>query len=192
MTLSIAENVKVSFDYAKNILVGKWVDWLLLIVFTIIPVVNFIGIGRYLKIFRGEDPSMDDIGKCFMDGLFVFVIGFIYLIIPMIVAVIFAIIPIIGWIIDLVIMVAAAALLIPAIYNFANKGFGAAFAIKESIAEIKQMGVGAYLISIVVFMLLFLVIALLNIIPVIGTILGFVVMPFLLIMGFKYIANLLA
>lgn len=192
MTLPIAENVKQSFEYAKDRLIGKWLDWLILIVVTIIPVVNFIGFGRYIKIFRGEEPDMDDIGKCFMDGLFVFVIGLIYLIIPMIVAVIFAIIPIIGWIIDIVIMVAAAALLIPAIYNFAHKGFGAAFAFKESIDEIKQMGVGAYLISIVVFMLLFLVIALLNIIPVIGTILGFIAMPFVLLMGFKYIANLLA
>lgn len=192
MTLPIAENVKQSFDYAKNALVGKWMDWLILIVLTIIPVVNFIGMGIYLKIFRGEEPKMGDLGKCFIDGLMMFVIAFVYMIIPMILSIILAIIPILGWLVALALMVAAAALLIPAIYNFAHKGFGAAFAFKESIAEIKQMGVGAYLISVVVFMLLFLVIALLNIIPVIGTILGFIVMPFILIMGFKYIANLLA
>ena len=192
MTLPIAENVKQSFEYAKGTLFGKWVDWLILIVLTIIPVVNFIGIGRYLKIFRGEDPSMDDIGKCFMDGLMAFVILAIYLVIPMIIAAVLLIIPILGWIVGIALLIAAAALAIPALYNFAHSGFGAAFAFKEIIAEIKQMGIGAYLISIVVFMLLFLVIALLNIIPVIGTILGFIVMPFLLIMGFKYIANLLA
>ena len=192
MTLPIADNVKQSFDYAKDNLVGKWMDWLILILLTIIPVVNFIGFGRYLKIFRGQEPSMGDIGRCFMDGLMVFVIAFIYLIIPMIIATVLLIIPILGWLIGIALLVAGVALVIPALYNFAHDGFGSAFAFKSIIEEIKQMGVGAYLISIVVFMLIFLVIALLNIVPVIGTILGFIALPFVCIMGFKYIANLLA
>lgn len=189
MTLPIAENVKQSFEYAKGTLFGKWVDWLILIVLTIIPVVNFIGIGRYLKIFRGEDPSMDDIGKCFMDGLMVFIIAFVYMIIPAIIL----IIPIIGWIIGFILMIAVALLLIPAIYGFANNGsLGGAFAFKNHLETIKGIGWGEYIIAVIVFMLILFVLSIVNIIPVLGTILWIIALPFALIMAFKYLANVLA
>ncbi len=189
MTLAIGDNLKVSFEYAKDRLVGKWLDWVILAVLTIIPVINFIAIGTYLKIFRGEEPKLDNIGKAFMDGLMVAVIGIIYVIIPMIIM----IIPIIGWIVGFILMIAVALLMIPAIYKFAQTGnFGVAFAFKENIATIQGLGTGNYVISVIVFLLIFIILGIINIIPVLGTILMIVALPFALILGFKYLANVLA
>lgn len=189
MTLPIAENVKQSFEYAKDRLIGKWLDWIILAVLTIIPVVNFLAIGTYLKIFRGEEPKLDNIGKAFLDGLMVAVIGIIYVIIPMIIM----IIPIIGWIVGFVLLIAVALLMIPAVYKFALTGnFGVAFAFKDNIAAIQEFGWGNYIISVVVFMLILAVLVILNIIPVVGTILMIVALPFVMIMAFKYLANVLA
>ena len=49
MSIGIGENVSKSFDYAKNRLFGNWVDWLILIILCIIPI---IGWGTYARICR--------------------------------------------------------------------------------------------------------------------------------------------
>ena len=85
MTLSIGSNLKESFNFAKDGLVGHWVRWLALIIISIIPIVNFIAPGYAVRIYRGVSyaPDLDDWFGLFIDGLQVIVIAFVYMIIPL-------------------------------------------------------------------------------------------------------------
>ena len=40
MSIGIGDNLGKSFGFAKDSLVGKWLNWLLLIIVTIIPIVK--------------------------------------------------------------------------------------------------------------------------------------------------------
>src|SRR5512138_4945 len=75
-----------SFDYAKEGLMGQWVKWLLLIIISIIPIVNFIMFGYLMEILRGARtaPELNDYGRLFVDGFKLFIVGLIYAI-PLIV-----------------------------------------------------------------------------------------------------------
>lgn len=75
MSIGIGDNLGKSFGFAKDSLIGKWLNWLLLIIVTIIPIVNLIGNGIYLKIYRGEEPVVKNIGKAFIDGLLLSVLS---------------------------------------------------------------------------------------------------------------------
>ncbi len=195
MTIGIGDNLSKSFAFAKDSLVGKWLEWLILCVLTIIPIVNFIAIGTYLKIFRGEEPKFNasDIAKAFIDGLMVFIIMIIFMIVPLILTVILSIIPIIGTLLGLVIMIALLLFAIPAVYGYAQSGFGAAFAFKDHLAAIKNIGWGNYILAVVVVALIFgLFSVICGIIPVIGWLVMLVGYPFIFIFACKYIANLFA
>ena len=75
MSIGIGANLTGSFGYAKDKLVGNIVNWILLIILSIIPIVNFIAMGTYLKVYRGEDPKVANIGKSFVDGLLAAIIA---------------------------------------------------------------------------------------------------------------------
>ena len=85
MSIGIGENLTGSFGYAKDKLMGSIGNWILLIILTIIPIVNFIAMGTYLKVYRGEDPKVENIGKSFVEGLLVLIIAFLYMLIPTII-----------------------------------------------------------------------------------------------------------
>ena len=86
MVLSIGENLSSSFEFAKDGLVGYWLRWIILIVVTCIPIVNFITYGYLVKIYKGGDiaPELEDYGEMFIDGIQLAIIGIIYIIIPII------------------------------------------------------------------------------------------------------------
>ena len=66
-----------SFEYAREGLVGKWTKWFLLLISCIIfPLI----MGYMMRIYRGMTPSPepDNWGTMFIDGLKLFVVGFIY------------------------------------------------------------------------------------------------------------------
>jgi len=91
MTLSIGENLSTSFEFAKDGLVGQWVRWIILILVTCIPIVNFItsfiASGYLVKIYRGGSvaPELEDYVGMFVDGIKLAIIGIVYFIIPLIV-----------------------------------------------------------------------------------------------------------
>jgi len=67
-----------SFAYAQEGLVGKWTKWILLLVATIILALPLMG--YMLKILRGEKPAPEvaDWGTLFVDGIKYLIIGIIY------------------------------------------------------------------------------------------------------------------
>ena len=189
MSIGIGDNLGKSFGFAKDSLIGKWLNWLLLIIVTIIPIVNFIGNGIYLRIYRGEEPVVKNIGKAFIDGLLLCVIGIIYMIIPAIVDVLVGGLGLVGSIISLIVTLAFVLILLPAEYAFAQKGFGAAFAFGDHFAKIKKIGWGQYILSVLVF---FIVVAILGSIAVLIPVIGWIFLPFVFIFSMKFVANLFA
>ena len=189
MSIGIGENLGKSFGFAKDSLVGKWLNWLLLIIVTIIPIVNFIGNGIYLRIYRGEEPVVKDIVKAFIDGILLTVIGIIYMIIPWIVDALVSNLGVVGDIIALIVTFIFLLLLLPAEYAFAQKGFGAAFAFGDHIAKIKKLGWGQYILAVLVFII---VVAVLGSLAVLIPVIGWIFLPFVCIFSMKFVANLFA
>ena len=205
MSIGIGENLTGSFGFAKDKLVGGIVNWILLIILTIIPIVNFIAMGTYLKVYRGEDPKVEHIGKSFVDGLLALIIAIIYMLIPLIVtSIVFAASmgsmmadPFaglaaagIGGIICLILFILFALLMIPAMINFARKGFGAAFKFGEIFGMIGKAGWLKYIISIILLAIIFGIIGLLGMIPFIGWLIMLIIYPFLIVWAAKFWANL--
>ena len=205
MSIGIGENLTGSFGFAKDKLVGSIVNWILLIILTIIPIVNFIAMGTYLKVYRGEDPKVEHIGKSFVDGLLALIIAIIYMLIPLIVtSIVFAASmgsmmadPFaglaaagIGGIICLILFILFALLMIPAMINFARKGFGAAFKFGEIFGMIGKAGWLKYIISIILLAIIFGIIGLLGMIPFIGWLIMLIIYPFLIVWAAKFYANL--
>jgi hypothetical protein len=58
-----------SFTYTKEAIVGKWMQWLLLVIATILLCLPLLG--YILKIYRGEKPAPEvtDWGTLFVDGI---------------------------------------------------------------------------------------------------------------------------
>jgi len=85
--ISISENLSKSFAFAKNGLVGHWVRWILLLIFSVIPIVNFISSGYSVKIYKGGDvaPELEGYVELFIDGLKLTIIGIVYTLIPIII-----------------------------------------------------------------------------------------------------------
>ncbi|HJJ30013.1 MAG TPA: DUF4013 domain-containing protein [Methanocorpusculum sp.] len=205
MSIGIGDNLSESFGYAKDKLVGSIGNWILLIILTIIPIVNFIAIGTYLKIFRGEDPKVENIGKSFVDGILAFIILFIYLLIPIF---IFSMVMWtavsglttdstatligagIGGIIWLIIFILFGLILTPALINFARNGFGAAFKFGEIFGMISKAGWLNYILAIIVLGIIFGLLGLLEMIPYVGWLIMIIIFPFLTIWASKFWTNL--
>jgi len=158
-------------------------------------------------------------GKSFVDGLLALIISILYMLIPSILAILLgvgslivssvvsgpagsmgglamggAIAANIGFIIlCIVAYILFSLLLIPALVNFARKGFGAAFSFGTLFDMISKAGWLKYILSIILIWIIFSVIIficmLLSII-IIGIILLIFIMPFLYCWGAKYFANL--
>ncbi|MCS7145026.1 MAG: DUF4013 domain-containing protein, partial [Archaeoglobaceae archaeon] len=66
-----------SFEYTKNAVWGKWIKWLLLIVFCIIfPLI----LGYMMEIMRRREPApeLENLEKFFVDGIKLFLVMIIY------------------------------------------------------------------------------------------------------------------
>jgi hypothetical protein len=207
MSIGIGDNLTGSFGYAKDNLWGKFGNWLILAILTIIPIVNWIAIGTYIKVLRGEEPKLENIGKSFVDGLLALIICIIYMLIPAIIAIILGVGGVFAagltgssavaggvgigiFILCLILFLLFSLLMIPAIVNFARKGFGAAFSLGEIFGMISKAGWLKYILAIIVIWIIFAIISLLGAIPFIGWLIMIILAPFLSIWSFKYFANL--
>jgi len=218
MSIGIGENLTGSFGFAKDKLGGNIGTWLILAILNIIPIVNWIVYGVYIKVLRGEDPELKEMGKSFIDGLFAIVISIIYMIIPIILSMVVFILTfsmgsmtvtpgmthvpdmmgifavgmnIALMFLCLIVTILFSLLLIPAIVNFARNGFGAAFKFGMIFGMISKAGWVNYILSMILMWIIFTVIIFVcMIIPILGWILLIFIMPFLYVWGAKYFANL--
>jgi len=202
MTLRISENLVESFRFAKNGLIGHWVRWIIMIVVTAIPIVNFISYGYYIKIFKGGDvaPEFNGYGRLFVDGIKLFIIAMAYMIIPL-VLVCFSLMftETVSEGIGLILVLIAIALvfvfgllgLIGGIRFAKTEKMGEGFNFKAILATIKEIGWGHYFLSyFVLFFLVVLMASIVYIIPLIGRLLFLVILPLILLWQGKYYENL--
>ena len=211
--MGIGDNLGESFEYAKEALVGKWVRWILLIIISIIPIVNFILYGYTIRVLRGTKPApeLEDYVQLFIDGLLYMIISIIWMIPAIIVAVILiggsvgvamasdpaaagaAIAGMgIGVLLTTIVAILCGLFATIGIVRFARmEKFGEAFAfgaIKDKIGEIGWVN---YIISLIVIGIVIGVIyMILALIPIIGWLLMFASMPFLVILSSRFICNL--
>ncbi len=185
--MDIVENIKyptTDSEWIKKILIGG--------ILLIIPIINFIIGGYYIKTLRGSIegkpglPEWDDWGDLFVKGLMVAIIGFIYLLIPLIVlfvsigGVITAAISsgdfsaasisaIVGGSLFSVVLMLIVCLVLPMALSIYAKedSIGAAFRIGEILSRIKSVP-GDYIISIIVLYALLFIVNLVAAIPIIG------------------------
>ena len=99
----------------------------------------------------------------------------------------------IGVIICLIIFILFGLIMTPAIVNFANKGFGAAFHFGELFGMIGKAGWLNYILSIIVLGIIFgVIMSLLMMIPYVGWLIVLIISPFFAIWGVKFWTNLFA
>lgn len=208
-----------SQDWKKVLIYGI----LFLISFLIIPV--FLVMGYFFRILKGsiagfdELPDFDEWGEMLIDGLKIFVVQFVYFLIP-------AIVIFIGmWasiasvsvtdagnmanpalfmglmggtaIIGIILAIILGLIASIAIANMAlnNGEFGAAFRFGEILEQISMIGWGKYIVwyivMIIVAMIGGVIAGLLNIIPIIGTVIAIlVVYPYLYMFSARSLALL--
>jgi hypothetical protein len=173
MSLDIGKSFKFPFadpNWIAKIVIGTVLSW--------IPIVNFFSIGNAYRVFKKvlnkEEPALlewDDWGGFFMDGLKVFVIYLIYMIVPIIImfaaqgliaSAMYKIAMggsggagmVIGWliyIIGIILGICLGIIMPMAVAYFAknNEDFGAVFRFKEIIADVFKV-FGDYILVIVI------------------------------------------
>lgn len=202
-----------SFAYAKDAVVGKWMQWLLLVIATIILCIPLLGYS--LKVLRGEKPAPEvtDWGTLFIDGIKYLIVSLIWAIPTLI---IFAVtigagivemagrnpaeaMGVIGGMLFGFIVVAIVGILTMifatiGIIRFARTGsMGEAFNFKEISATIGKIGWGSYIIALIVMIVVVVVIeiilSIIGMIPIIGMIINFVFIAPVMIFQSRYLCQ---
>jgi hypothetical protein len=222
--MDIGEIISDSLSYPsqnwKNVLI---LGFLFLISFLIIPA--FLVMGYFFRILKGsiagfdELPDFDEWGEMLIDGLKIFVVQFVYFLIPAIVILIGVwasiasmsvtdagtmtnpglFIGLMGGtaIIGILLAIILGLIASIAIANMAlnNGEIGAAFRFSEILEEIAMIGWGKYIVWYIVMIIIGLIggviAGILNIIPFIGTIIALlVVYPYMYMFSARSLALL--
>lgn len=192
-----------SFGYAKDAVWGKWVQWILLAISTIIfPLI----MGYMVRIYSGVKPAPEPgnwVGM-FIDGLKLFVIGIIYGIPIYIVMAIFfvpaammgdflAAIGTIGIGLLVALVVGILIMLIATIgmIRFAQKdSMGQAFAFGAILEHIGKIGWGSYIIALIILWIagavFGIIVSILGMIPILGWLIMLFLYPVWIIFAARY------
>jgi hypothetical protein len=201
-----------SFAYAKDAIVGKWMQWLLLVIATILLCLPLLG--YTLKVYRGEKPAPEvtEWGTLFIDGIKYLIVGLIYAIPFLIVFFVTIGAGIIalasnpasvmgaigGMLFGLIVLVIIGILTMIfstiGIIRFARTGsMGEAFNFKEISATIAKIGWVSYIIALVVLMVVMVVIeiiiSILGMIPVLGIIINIVLIAPVMLFEARYLCQ---
>jgi len=165
--------------------------WILLTIILCIPILNFMAIGIFLKVYRNEETDFSHAGRAWLQGLGLFVITLIYSIIVIIIGAILSAATGLGFgnlgafisgndsvalstaaIAALVVLILLeiffALFMVPATINFARTGkFGAAFHFSEIFGMIKKLGWGKYILAWIVIIIVSVILAI-----IIGLVIG--------------------
>jgi hypothetical protein len=198
MSMDFGNMLGDSFAYVKDAIVGKWMQWLLLVIATILLGLPLLGYS--LKVLRGDKPAPEvkDWGTLFIDGIKYLIITLIYLIPTIIIffvtigAGILATVgqnptEVMGAIMGMLfgfIVVAIVAILTMIFatigtIRFARTGsMGEAFNFGAISATIGKIGWGSYIISLIVLFVVLIifeiVLSIIGMIPVLGMIINIV------------------
>jgi len=214
--MGIGQMVGDSFGYAKEGLVGKWVKWILLIISCIIfPLI----LGYMVRIYRGVTPSpeLEKWGEMFIDGIKLFIIGLVYAIPIIIIGSVLllstimavaasmttsslnpnAVMGLIGadifvFIIFILVVIIIGLITATAWVRFARtNSMGEAFNFGAIFNHIGNIGWGTYIVALIVMGIVIGIIELIcQLIPFIGFILLFIIMPVISIFQARYLCML--
>ncbi len=196
-----------AFGYAKEGLVGKWMKWILLLIATILLTLPLMGYS--LKILRGEKPSpeVNGWGTLFIDGIKYVIICLIYAI-PVFIILALLMAPVLaaamtgdsnavmanlgGFLLGLVLLVIVAIIIglfeFIGIVRFARTGsMGEAFNFSAILATIGKIGWVNYILALIIMGIILVIIeTICSLIPFVGMLLLFILMPFLTIFQARY------
>lgn len=194
-----------SFEYTKNAVWGKWIKWLLLIVFCIIfPLI----LGYMMEIMRRREPApeLENLEKFFVDGIKLFLVMIIYAI-PLIILIlliiggslIFHINPILflssmsfGFLLIFFVTIGIGIFATTAFVKMARTGnIQEAFNFSAIWGRINKIGVLNYIVAIfLLFVTLSVIYIIISLIPAIGSLLNFIFAPLYGIFMARYITLL--
>jgi hypothetical protein len=203
LILHTAESLKGGFAFSINH-PGRWILYTVLM---LIPIVNLFAAGALLKIYRGEEASLERPGRCFLEGLLAVLINTVYMIIPIVITSVFIISGItvgleygdftqfltgfllgsgLGIGIGIIPFILFSMIALPAIINFVrSKKLLSAFNFYEIFDMIRGLGLGKYILAWVVIVIFYVILSLvegaLYLIPVCGDIIMIVVWAVLLV-----------
>lgn len=192
-----------SFGYAKDAVWGKWVQWILLVISTIIfPLI----LGYMVRIYSGVKPApeMGNWVGTFIDGIKLLIVSIIYSIPIFIVMAIF-IIPAammsdpmaalgtvgLGLLLMVIVGIIISLVATIGIIRFAQKdSIGQAFAFGAILEHIGKIGWGSYIIAIIILMVAGVVFGfiagILGMIPVLGWLITLFLYPVWYIFAARY------
>ena len=185
-----------SFGYAKDSVIGKWMQWVLLIIATILLCIPLLG--YTLKVFRGEKPAPEVTGwgTLIIDGIKYAIVSIIWAIPCIILAFLFlgtligalatmdigavmafASGAIVSFILLVVVAIITGLLATIGIIRFARTGsMGEAFNFGAILETIGKIGWGTYIIALIVLMIVqFIFVAVISGLNMIVPMLGLVV-----------------
>jgi len=202
-----------SFGYAKDSVIGKWMQWVLLLIATILLCIPLLGYS--LKVLRGENPAPEVTGwgTLIIDGIKYLVISLIWAIPALIILFVtigagvlaYAADPaaaigaiggmIVGFIVLVIVAIITGLLATIGVIRFARTGsMGEAFNFGAILETIGKIGWGTYIIALIVLMIVqvvfFLVIGILSMIPFLGLIVEFLLLAPLTIFESRYLCQL--
>lgn len=202
-----------SFAYAKDAVVGKWMQWLLLFIATILLCIPLMGYS--VRVFRGDKPAPEvtEWVTLFIDGIKYLIITLIYAIPSLVILFVTmgsAIIALasgnpveeiagaegflFGMVIFFIVAIICGLFGMMGIIRFARTGsIGEAFNFVEIKETISQIGWGAYILAFIVMFIVQMVIsvllAVITMIPVLGILIEFILLAPITIFQARYFAE---
>jgi hypothetical protein len=189
--MNINGNLSDSLQYP----IKNWVKIIILGIILIIPIVNFIGLGYYLRIIKStlagldELPDFERVGELFIDGIKIVIVCIIYAIVPLIFYALSFAFP--GSVFFIIATIFVIIISIFAYMGIANMAYhdceiGAALRYHEILDRIAAIGWGNYILWWIVLMLIITVAGF--IIGIVGGILLFYVLGFpVFLLGYSYL-----
>ena len=203
MFLDIGQNINSSIDYARR-LFDDFGRLAILIILHIIPIVNLIIYGFMARVIKetpesNTPPKLEKYGELWIDGLKIFVVAIIYMIIPAVLIAAGAVTlfapymagpysPVV-WLVPLgfgvvlmavgiILAFAVAIIMAMAIVHLVKTGsFGKAFAVGEIVNIIGKIGWGQYVIWLIVMFIFAIIVGAIGAVPVIGWLVSIIVSP---------------
>jgi hypothetical protein len=207
--------VRDSFAYVREAVIGKWMQWLLLVIATILLCLPLLGYS--LKVLRGEKPAPEvkDWGTLFIDGIKYAIVSIIWAI-PCLIVLFFGLWSVIAAIalennpeaalaalggaaiylvVFIILAIITGLLATIGIVRFARTGsMGEAFNFGAILETIGKIGWGTYVLAFVVLIIVQIIISIItgifNMIPVLGAIIQLVLIAPITLFQARYICQL--
>jgi hypothetical protein len=207
--------VSDSFAYAKDAIVGKWMQWLLLVIATVLLCLPLLG--YTLKVLRGEKPAPEVTGwgTLFIDGIKYVIVSLIWAI-PCLIVLFFGLGSFIAalvmdknpeaalsflagamvfCVLFIILAIITGLLATIGIVRFARTGsIGEAFNFGAILETIGKIGWGTYIIALIVILIvqfvIGIVLGIIMMIPILGFIIEFILIAPITLLEARYICQL--